>query len=203
MKNKLPIFPSPILPSIAICAALLLSSCGKQEAVGDVPSSEELAKQADAASAAIREEAAAADGKDAEPAIDSAAMTSYTNALRGFTVFVPKGWELDEAASDDNGNVYTNNDATMKIGWIENREDADFQAVVQAVEENGEAMSGSFANDNDYRSSGIEDGGKTMAQRLLRKPDGTMVSAKITYPSDQAEKMGAVAKQILDSLTLQ
>ena len=52
MKNMLPNLPV----GAALMLALLLSACGKQEAVGDVPSSEELAKQADAASEAIRQE---------------------------------------------------------------------------------------------------------------------------------------------------
>ena len=88
----------------AALAAVFLVSCGKQEAVGDVPSSEQLAKEADAATAAIRN-AAAADQPNVGTAIDTSTMTSYTNTLRGFTVMVPKGWTVDEAESDDNGRV--------------------------------------------------------------------------------------------------
>lgn len=118
---------SPFSTGVAITAALLLSSCGKQEAVGDVPSSEELAKQADAASKAIRDEEAAANADGAAPAVDSAAMTSYANALRGFSIMVPKDWTADENASDDNGQVFNDAEskAVLTAGWIENREDAD------------------------------------------------------------------------------
>lgn len=201
MKNQSPMFPI----CAALSAALLLSSCGKQEAVGDVPSSEELAKQADAATQAIRDQAAAAEGDKVAPAIDSAAMTSYNNALRGFSVLVPKGWALDAAASDDNGNVYRNAEsgAEFTVGWTENREDADLKAAVAEVEESGNNMTGSYINENEYRATGSVSEGTQKAIRIYRKPDGTMVSGVITYPTEQAEKLDGVAKQILDSLTLQ
>ncbi len=196
-------------PSLSICAALsaalILSSCGKQEAVGDVPSSEELAAQADAASKAIRDEEAAANADGDAPVIDSAEMTSYANALRGFSIMVPKDWAADEAASDDNGRVFDDAQSRAKLtaGWIENREDADLAAAVAELENAGEAMTGDYVNENEYRASGlIEDGSKT-AQRILRKPDGTMIKAAITYPADSAETIDPLAKQILDSLTLQ
>ncbi|GAA0479447.1 hypothetical protein GCM10009096_21930 [Parasphingorhabdus litoris] len=191
----------------ALSAALLLSSCGKQEAVGDVPSSEELARQADAASKALQEEEAAAGAAGAEDAaaIDSAEMISYTNALRGFSIMVPKNWAVDEAASDDNGQVFNDaqSNATLTAGWIENREDADLAAAVKALEDAGEGMTGDYVNENEYRASGlIEEGNKT-AQRILRKPDGTMIQAAITYPADSAETIDPLATQILDSLALQ
>lgn len=202
MKNLPPVLPI----SAALAAALILSSCGKQEAVGDVPSSEELAKQADAASQAIRDEAAEAAGKAEDaPAVDSAAMTSYTNALRGYSIMVPRKWEQEEAASDDNGGVYKNADtgATLTVGWVENREDADLKAAVQSIEDAGDAMTGAYVRENDYRASGSLSDGQKTARRILRKPDGTMVNATISYPADQAQATEAAAKQILDSLTLQ
>lgn len=201
MKNMRIITPI----STALSVALLLSSCGKQEAVGDVPSSEELAKQADAASKAIRDEEAAANADGAAPIVDSATMTSYANALRGFSIMVPKDWAIDEAASDDNGQIFNDAEskATLSAGWIENREDADLTAAVKALEDAGEGMTGDYVNENEYRASGIvEDGSKT-AQRILRKPDGTMIKAAITYPADSAATVDPLAKQILDSLTLQ
>ncbi len=189
----------------ALSAALLLSSCGKQEAVGDVPSSEELAKQADAASKAIQDEEAAAAGVENAPVVDSTEMTSYANALRGFSIMVPKDWAADEAASDDDGRVFNDaaSKATLTAGWIENREDVDLTAAVKTLEDAGEGMTGDYVNENEYRAAGfIEEGSKT-AQRILRKPDGTMIQAAITYPADSAETIDPLAQQILDSLTLQ
>tara|TARA_R110000772_G_scaffold63045_8_gene141351 strand:- start:355 stop:960 length:606 start_codon:yes stop_codon:yes gene_type:complete len=195
-----------ILPfSAALSAALLLSSCGKQEAVGDVPSSEELAKQADAASKAIRDEAAAANADDTPPVVDSAEMTSYTNALRGFSIMVPKSWAADTTASNDNGGVFNHADsqATLTASWIENREDADLAAAVKALEDAGEGMVGDYVNENEYRASGLLDEGSKTAQRILRKPDGTMIRAMITYPANSAKSIDPLAAQILNSLTLQ
>lgn len=191
--------------SAALSAALLLSSCGKQEAVGDVPSSEELAKQADAASKAIRDEAAAANADGSVPVVDSAEMASYSNALRGFSIMVPKSWTADTRSSDDNGGVFNNTEAKAKLsaGWIENREDADLTAAVKALEDAGEGMTGDYVNENEYRASGIIEEGSKTAQRILRKPDGTMIRAMITYPADSAETIDPLAAQILDSLALQ
>lgn len=191
--------------SAALSAALLLSSCGKQEAVGDVPSSEELAKQADAASKAIRDEAAAANADGSGPVVDSAEMTSYSNALRGFSIMVPKSWTADARASDDNGGVFNNAETKAKLSadWIENREDADLIAAVKALEDAGEGMTGDYVNENEYRASGIIEEGSKTAQRILRKPDGTMIRAMITYPADSAEAIDPLAAQILDSLALQ
>ncbi|WP_447525324.1 hypothetical protein [Parasphingorhabdus sp. NYA22] len=196
----------PILPcGAALTLALLLSACGKQEAVGDVPSSEELAQQADAASQAIRDEAAAAEGDGAKAAVDLASMESYANALRGFTIMVPAGWTVDTAASDDNGRVFTETTSGTKlaVSWVENREDAAWSKAVEAVEDGNETMEGGAVGKNEYRASGILTNGLKSSQRLLRKPDGTMVQAEITYAADQAKSTDPLASAILDSLTLQ
>ncbi len=170
-----------------------------------MPSSEELAQQADAASKAIRDEEAAANADGAAPVVDSAEMTSYSNALRGFSIMVPKNWTVDEEASDDNGQVFVDSasNATVTAGWIENREDADLAAAVKVLEDAGEGMTGEYVNENEYRASGLLDEDNKTAQRILRKPDGTMIRAMVTYPADSAEAVDAVAAQILDSLTLQ
>jgi len=201
MKNMLPILPF----GAALTLALLLSACGKQEAVGDVPSSEELAQQADAASQAIRDEAAAAEGDGAKAAVDLASMESYANALRGYTIMVPAGWIVDTAASDDNGRVFTETQSGSKlaVSWVENREDAAWSKAVEAIEDGNEDMVGGAIGKNEYRASGILTNGLKSGQRLLRKPDGTMVQAEITYAADEAKATDPLASAILDSLTLQ
>ncbi|NRD90420.1 hypothetical protein C8024_14560 [Sphingopyxis sp. BSNA05] len=201
MKNMLPNLPF----GAALTLALLLSACGKQEAVGDVPSSEELARQADAASQAIRDEAAAAEGDGATAAVDLTSMESYTNALRGYTIMVPGGWTVDESASDDNGRVFTEtaSGAKLAVSWVENREDAAWSKAVENVEDGNEAMDGGAIGKNEYRASGILTNGLKSSQRLLRKPDGTMVQAEVTYSADQAKATDPLAVAILDSLTLQ
>lgn len=64
-------------------------------------------------------------------------------------------------------------------------------------------MTGDYVNENEYRASGFIGEGSKTAQRILRKPDGTMIKAAITYPADSAAAIDPLAKQILDSLTLQ
>tara|TARA_R110000824_G_scaffold338547_1_gene525082 strand:- start:9311 stop:9916 length:606 start_codon:yes stop_codon:yes gene_type:complete len=201
MKNMLPTLPF----GAALTLALLLSACGKQEAVGDVPSSEELARQADAASQAIRDEAAAAEGDGAKAAIDLTSMESYANALRGYTIMVPSGWIVDKAASDDNGQVFTETVSGTKLAvtWVENREDAAWSKAVQAIEDGNDAMEGAPVGKNEYRASGVLTNGLKSSQRLLRKPDGTMVQAEVTYAADQSKATDPLATTILDSLTLQ
>ena len=139
----------------AIPAALFLSSCGKQESVEEVPSSEELAEKADAASKAIRDEEAGADAS----AIDTSQMASYTNALRGFTLLVPKDWTVDEASSDDNGSMFTDPEAGIVLStvWTENREDADLLATVKNLEEAGD-VTGAVASDQVKRDGWHDEG---------------------------------------------
>ncbi len=201
MRHKLPILPF----SAALTLALLLSACGKQEAVSEVPSSEELARQADAASKAIRDAEAAGAGEGANAPVDLASMESYTNTLRGYTIMVPSGWTVDEAASDDNGRVFTETASGTKlaVSWVENREDAAWSNAVEAVEDGSDAMEGGAVGENEYRASGISTDGRKSVQRLLRKPDGTMVQAEITYAADQAKSTDPLASVIIDSLTLQ
>lgn len=198
MRNNRPAVPA----SAALIAALLLSSCGKQEAVGDVPSGDELARQADAASQAIRDEAAAAEGIDAA---DSANMTSYVNNLRGFSILVPEKWAVVDAESDDNGNVYRDAESgsQLTVGWTENREDADLQAAITELETGSGDISGENVSEDEYRATGTDGDGNRIARRIMRKPDGTMISAALSYPEDQAATLDVLAPRILDSLTLQ
>lgn len=201
MTNMLPITSI----ATAMSVVLLLSSCGKQEAVGDVPSGEELAKQADAASQVIRDEAAAANKKAEASVTDDAVMTSYANALRGFSIMIPKNWAVDEAASNDDGRTYANetHGASLSVNWNENRENAAWQAAIKKVEGAGENMSGNAVNENEYRATGTTSEGQKSMQRLLRKADGTMVDVVVTYPADKAAEIDAIAGQILASLALQ
>ena len=169
---------------MALTGALSLSACGKQEAVGDVPSGEELARQADEATAAIREEEAAQNGETAETESQELSLTSYTNALRGYTVMVPESWTVDAEASDDNGQTASapQGGGTITVGWTQNRDNADMEAAIAAVEEAGDSMSGEQVSEDEYRATGTEGEDKVML-RILRKPDGSMVRAQISYPS--------------------
>ena len=199
MKNMLPILPI----GAALSLALILSACGKQEAIDDVPSSEELAQKADAASKAIRD-AEAADQGEGSTSVNLANMESYTNTLRGFTIMVPSGWMIDESESNDNGRLYTDAASGTKlvVSWVENREDAAWSKAVESVEDGSDAMEGTAIRANENRASGISTNGLKSSQRLLRKPDGTMVKAEIVYDADTAKSTDPLASAVLDSLTL-
>ncbi|GAB5488905.1 MAG: hypothetical protein Pars2KO_24750 [Parasphingorhabdus sp.] len=165
-----------------------------------MPSGEELARQADEASAAIRAEEAA---ESAEAAPQEISLTSYTNALRGYTVMVPEAWEVDAESSDDNGQtaVAPEDGGSLSVNWTENRDNADMDAAVAAVEEAGEAMTAEQVSEDEFRASGTQDDQKILT-RVLRQPDGSMVLATISYPVESAEQMDAIASQIIDSLAL-
>ncbi len=191
----------PVLPlSAAITAALLVSACGKQEAVGDVPSGEELAREADAASQAIREEAEAAD----DSADEVVSMVSYSNALRGFTIMVPESWSVIEETSDDNGQGYQGDEGTtqLQVGWIENRDDADWNAAVATVEDSGDAASIETNEEGEFRAATSAEGGTTLV-RMLRQEDGSMIRAELSYAAENAESVGGLATRVMDSLALQ
>ena len=191
----------PVLPlSAAISAALFVSACGKQEAVGDVPSGEELAREADAASQAIREEAEAAE----ETAPEAVAMVSYANALRGFTIMIPENWTVNEDASDDNGQSYLANEGStvLQVSWVENRDDADWNAAVATIEDAGEAGTIETSEDGEFRASTSAEDGTTLV-RMLRQEDGSMIRAELSYAAENAESVAALATRVLDSLTLQ
>ena len=132
-------------------------------------------------------------------------MESYTNALRGYTIMVPSSWTVDESASDDNGRVYTETASGTKlsVSWVENREDAAWSKAVEQIEDGNEAMTGETVGNNEYRASGTLTNGLKSGLRLLRKADGTMVQAQISYAADQARATDPLAATILDSLTLQ
>lgn len=202
MKTNLSVLPT----FSAIALALVLSSCGKQEAVGDVPSSEQLAKEADAATAAIREEAAEAENSDGDekPASEALTLTSYNNALRGYAIMVPESWVADETAGDDNGQVFkaAENGGELSVSWTENRDNADYTESIDAIEKLGDAMSGEKISEDEYRASSADGEDQKTMVRIVRKADGSMVRAQIEYPSQSAAQLDTIAKQIVDSLAL-
>ena len=210
--------PSPIgLATLSLLAPsfLALASCGKQEAVGDVPSGEELARQADAASAALRD-ANAADDADAPAAIPS--MTSYANALRRYSITVPEDWNVVEADSDDDGRVYEGAASEegagaprLAIDWIENPDGAawlalkdEFGEATVDAPELAKSVEGRDVVDAemDYRGQRVVGDGRVERVRALRTADDAMVVARVSYPAGMRAAMAPLAKLMLDSLTL-
>ncbi len=204
MKNSL-----PLSLTILGALALTLSACGKTESVDQLPSGDELAKQADAAARQFRD---TADGKDSATGVAALPLDSYQNDLRGYSVMVPAGWTVDMDNSNDSGRSWTDQDsgATLSVGWSENRDDSEFQEAIAAAtpktepKAEGETAPPPLegADKGDVRLSSAGAKGAQSIERLLKTPDGALIRVKVSYPGEQAKAVGPVAKQVLDSLRL-
>ncbi|ANI78541.1 hypothetical protein [Sphingobium sp. EP60837] len=181
--------------SLAACLPiLLLVACGRAEPVEDLPSQEELAAAANAAAA----KAVAADKAESNES------RNYVNVERGFSITFPEGWEKDTAASNMNGVVYQDPGAgaDVRIFWQRNQEKQTLQQVVAAMSSGSEGVDGDFVGDNEYRGTANDGEGNNVAVRLLRQPDGGIVTATFVYPEMLSEQYQAIAEKVLDSLRI-
>lgn len=179
--------------SFAACLPLLLLvACGRAEPVEDLPSQEELAAAANAAAA----KAVAADKAE------SSASRNYVNVERGFSITFPEGWEKDATASNADGVVYQDPGAgaDVRIFWQRNLEGRTLQQAVSAMSNGSEGVDGDFIGDNEYRGTANDGEGNNVAVRLLRQPDGAIVTATFVYPEMLSEQYQAIAEKVLDSL---
>lgn len=174
-------------------ALLLLSACGRREPVDDVPTTNEVANAANAAVADV-----AANSADGETVVDR----HYANALHGFAFTAPEGWVRDAAASSDDGVVFEDPGAgaDIRIFWTKNADDRDLQQVVESMNDGSDAVDGRFVSDDEYRGTANDGEGSSVAVRLIRKGDGSLVTATFVYPEMLSEQYMAVADQTLDSV---
>lgn len=182
------------LPFTLACL-LLAAGCGRQESVDELPSSEELAN---AANAAIEKDSASLKGADTQqPRI-------YANAAHGFSITPPEGWVRDEKASGPTGAVYRDPGAgaDIRIFWSQNADDRDLHQIVRAMTDGSEAVDGDFLGEGEYRGTANDGEGNNVAVRLLRKADGSLVTATFVYPEMLGEQYSAVAEQTLSSLEI-
>ena len=181
-------------PFAACLSVLLLAACGRAEPVEDMPSQEELAAAANAAAAKALASAKA----------DDAESRNYVNVERGFSVTFPEGWEKDAAASTANGVVFQDPGAgaDVRVIWQENRNDETLQQVVAGVSSGAEGVDGDFIGDNEYRGTANDGEGNNVAIRLLRQPQGGIVTATFVYPEMLSEQYQAIADRVLDSLRI-
>nr|WP_241241918.1 hypothetical protein [Sphingobium algorifonticola] len=175
--------------------ALLLMSCGRQEPVSEVPDSEALAAAAKAAAdnAAERMEANAASAEESR---------NYVNAARGFSLTLPEGWVRNAQASTTDGVVAEDPGAgaDIRIFWSANSDDKDLQQIVEAMSDQSEGVEGRFVGANEYRGTANDGEGNNIALRLIRKADGSLVSATFVYPELLSEQYQAIGQGALDSL---
>jgi hypothetical protein len=182
-------------PIAACLPFLLLAACGRTEPVADMPSQEELAAAANAAAA----EALAAQQSD--EGLDS---LNYVNAARGFAVTLPEGWVKDEGASNADGIVYEDPGAgaDVRVFWQKNDGDQTLQQIVETVSDGAEGVDGDFIGDNEYRGTANDGEGNNVAVRLLRQPDGSIVTATFVYPEMLSEQYQSISDALLRSLRL-
>ena len=177
---------------LACLPALLLVACGRSEPVSDMPTQEELAAAANAAAANALANAAAED-------TDS---RNYVNQARGFSITFPEGWTIDKAASTADGAVYQDPGAgaDVRVFWQKNDNDQTLQQIVESVNDSAEGVDGDFVGENEYRGTANDGEGNNVAIRLLKQPDGAIVTATFVYPEMLSEQYQGIAEQTLASL---
>ena len=121
---------------------------------------------------------------------------------RGFSVTLPEGWVMDKGASNDDGVVYEDPGAgaDVRVFWQKNGDDQTLQQIVEALSSGAEGVDGDFVGDNEYRGTANDGEGNNVAVRLLRQPDGSIVTATFVYPEMLSEQYQSIAEKLLDSL---
>jgi hypothetical protein len=181
------------LPCLALL--LLVAACGRQEAVSEVPDSEALAAAAKAAADNAAQRAGAEEAEATE-------NRNYVNQARGFSITLPEGWARNAQATNADGIVSEDPGAgaDIRVFWSANDNDKDLQQVVEAMNTQSEAVDGDFVGGSEYRGTANDGEGNNIAVRLLRKKDGSLVSATFVYPELLSEQYQGIAQQTLDSL---
>ncbi|MET0249527.1 MAG: hypothetical protein ABW164_07345 [Sphingobium sp.] len=178
----------------ACLPALLLAACGRAEPVADMPTQEELAAAANAAAAQ-----AMANAKDAEGQADE---RNYINQEHGFAMMFPEGWMKDEGASNATGAVYRDPGAgaEARVFWQGNENNQTLQQIVNEVSNGSEGVDGDFVSSTEYLGTANDGEGNAVAVRLLRQPNGSIVTATFVYPEMLGEQYKGIADGVLKSL---
>ena len=174
---------------------LLISACGRQEPVADLPSEEELAAAANAAAADAIANVGASGPEE---------NRNHVDLERGFSITVPDGWMRDAAASTAEGVVFEDPGAgaDVRVFWQANVNDEDLQQIVEAVSAGSDTVDGDFISDREYRGTANDGEGNNVAVRLLKQPSGSIVTVTFVYPEMLSEQYRAIAKSTLDSLRI-
>lgn len=183
-------------PLLATCSPLLLLvACGRAEPVADMPSQEELAAAANAAAANALANAQKDDAGDSR---------NYVNIDHGYSVTMPEGWMKDGEASNADGVIYQDPGAgaDVRVFWQKNDNDQTLQQIVEALSDGAEGVDGDFIGENEYRGTANDGEGNNVALRLLKQPDGAIVTATFVYPEMLSEQYQPIAQALLDSLRI-
>ncbi|MFZ2997337.1 hypothetical protein [Sphingobium sp.] len=182
--------------SFASCLPLLLLvACGRTEPVSDMPTQEELAAAANAA---------AARALTSQQAADADETRLYTNIEHGFSVTFPEGWMINKGASTDEGAVYEDPGAgaDVRVFWQQNDRDQTLQQIVGTVSSGSEGVNGEYIGENEYRGTANDGEGNNVAIRLLRQPDGSIVTATFVYPEMLSEQYKPIMDKTLASMRI-
>ena len=109
---------------------------------------------------------------------------------------------MDKGASNDDGVVYEDPGAgaDVRVFWQKNDDDQTLQQIVEALSSGAEGVDGDFVGDNEYRGTANDGEGNNVAVRLLRQPDGSMVTATFVYPEMLSEQYQSIAEKLHHSL---
>ncbi|WP_145201862.1 hypothetical protein [Sphingobium sp. B2] len=174
---------------------LLLAACGRTEPVADMPSQEELAAAANAAAASALASQQAAD--EAEP-------RNYVNLERGFSISFPEGWTKNAEGSTADGAIYEDKGAgaDVRVFWQKNDNDETLKQIVEAVSSGAEGVDGEYIGENEYRGTANDGEGNNVAVRLLKQPNGSIVTATFVYPEMLSEQYLPIVDKTLDSMRI-
>ena len=187
-----------------IVSLVLLAACGRQESVDDLPDANAIVN--------------AASQQVIKPELGDARFIAtgknrlYTDAAHGFSIMLPEGWVRNETMTGPEGVFFGDpgSGADIRIAWARNSGDADFQQLIESVDDNGGAETGNSADGaaatastgQDYMGTANDGEGNRVLLRILRLHDGSIASATMVFPemlSDQYEK---IARDTLASLKL-
>ena len=70
----------------------------------------------------------------------------------------------------------------------------------EALSDGAEGVDGDFIGENEYRGTANDGEGNNVALRLLKQPDGAIVTATFVYPEMLSEQYQGIAEKLLDSL---
>lgn len=184
-----------------IVSLVLLAACGRQESVDDLPDANAIVN--------------AASQQVIKPELGDARFIAtgknrlYTDAAHGFSIMLPEGWVRNETMTGPEGVFFGDpgSGADIRIAWARNSGDADFQQLIESVDDNGGAETGNTADGaaataQGYMGTANDGEGNRVLLRILRLHDGSIASATMVFPemlSDQYEK---IARDTLASLKL-
>ena len=110
----------------------------------------------------------------------------------------------DGEASNADGVVYQDPGAgaDVRVFWQKNDNDQTLQQIVEALSDGAEGVDGDFIGENEYRGTANDGEGNNVALRLLKQPDGAIVTATFVYPEMLSEQYQPIAQTLLDSLRI-